>query len=568
MAERRKLVFDAELVGVKFGLLRPEEVDLSEISNAAFVEVVRRTEKPESLWRNVELRLQTMNRGECVHLLRYFPDQPVEEMVLQLSEGLKSSEEFCSMCESHNAKIQPLIVPLYHQLLKEHTWVDSNYLARALLHLSHSPSHLLQSVYQRVLLTAVELCPYALKLLSVATDSPDDAAKAALAHALERSNLDWFTTDDLLALVERFEQLGVSLGRECEKRLIDKLLLLLSSPLSYYSNRASALLRFLQKDRPEDKELTFLPNPPKENSSPLGQILRKASGKELSNFLASAPTFTLVKIMQLVQYRVVEREDILDIIQSRLHSLINPHLSQTEALDCCEVLGRLYTLNRIPRATVEKLAGAVQANPSWVTADTVVALAHQFSYATFNHAINKTICELIKESQAREVVSATAPDKGYYYQQGEMYHLPGNTVLNGLDPTQVAVLLISLLRGRGLDLKAQEIIKQYIKCLLPSFASLSVKHRSSLLLSASYRENFNVSLWNDLVRAVHAQEDCKFDTPTTLRSLAVYHTAATNVRNLLRNIPLSSEQPLELVLNGERLQDYSAATNPRRIRFS
>lgn len=568
MTERKRLVFDAEYVGVKFGLLHPNEVDLGKISHAAFIEVLHKTEKPELLWRSAEKRLNTMKRGECVHLLRYFPKSPVKERVLKLSEGLKNSEEFCSLCASHNETIQPLIVPLYQRLLKERPRVDSNFLARALPHLSsYSHTDIQDNLHLRVLMTAAELCPQALRLLADATERPDNAAKAVLAQALENSNLDWFTPDDLFALVERFEQLGVTISRECEGRLVGQLLRLLSSPLSSYSSRASALLHSLQKDALKE-ELTFLPNPPKENSSPLVQTLQNVSVKELSTLVASAPILVLVEMMQLVQYRMVEREGLLDSIQSRLHSLISPQMSPTEALHCCEVLGRLSTLNRVPQATVEKLAGVVQANPEWVTASTVVGLAHQFSYATFNHAINKTICQLIKENQRPEAITVTAPSKGYYYKQANLYHVPSNLVLNNLYPHQVAVLLISLQKGRMLDPMAQEIVHQYIKCLLPSFASLSVKHRSNLVLCASYRENFSVSLWNELVRAVRTQEHCKFDTPATLRSLAVYHSAATNVRNLLRNIPLVCEQPLELIVNGEQLQDYSAATNPRRVRFS
>lgn len=565
----RNLAFDAEYVGVKFGMLHSEEVNLKEISHAAFIEVLHKAEKPKLLWSGALSRLDTMKRGECVHLLHYFPDKLVEDKVIELSEGLQNSEEFCSLSKSPSEAIRPLIDPLYQQLLRDHQRVDNNYLIRALTHLkADSQAAIRENIQQRALSAVEDLCPHTLRLLTDAIEEPDNGVKATIARAVEMSDLHWFVPEDLLALAERLELLGVTLSEQCRKTLIARLIRFLSSPLIFHSNRAAALLQSLQKDSVDDAELTFLPNPPKEDTSPLVNLLREASFADLSKLLATAKSTDLVKIVQLVQYRVVLKEGLLDGIQNRLHALINPELSKQEVMDCCEILGRLYTLNRVSNATVEKLARVVQANPSWVTAETVVALAHQFSYATFNHAINRTICELIKSEHAREETSTTAPKVRYYYKKGKMYHMPQNAVLNGIIPSQVAILIISLQRGRMLDPKAHEIIHQYIKCLLPSFSMLSVKHRSSLLLCASYRENFSVGLWNELVKAVTAHEDCKFDTHTTLRSLAVYHTAATNVRNLLRNIPLACEQPLELVLNGKRLQDYSASKNPRIAKFS
>ena len=567
LSSKEFLTFDSDYAGIKLAIYRPEDVNAWVISNPAFLEFLSRFHNAKFLKQSAIQRVPTMTLGECVRLLHHYPEKSIEDFILTKPESLSNTLEFSALCSLQNTRLNALIPKLYKKLIEERESLDCNYLLRAGRFLQKY-EEVKEDIVTFAVKNAEMLSPEAMNLLCNDLKKPGKYAKERVKNAVECNEISWFATEDLLGVVEWIVRHRISISPEFKSRLITDLIPHLSSPLQSINTKSAFLLHSLKHDESEDIEPSLLPHQPRNDTSPLATFLRTASESELSEWLQTASSEELVRVVRMVQYKAVEKEGILHGVERRLGMVMTEDMDIKDGLKYCEILSRLIAMNRNPRGLVEKLARIVQKKTDWIDNNTVVAFAHLFSYASFNHAITNMICELLQATHSPAKTSDTLPKDTYYYQSDSQYHIPQNQILNTLPPTQVAILIICLQRSRKLDSKAQEIIHQYIKCLLPCFDQLIVKHRSSLLLGTSYRENFDVSLWNELVQAVHKYEDCKFDTPLTRRSLTVYYTAATNVRNLLRNIPLNRLQPSELVLNGEKLADFSPKNNPRIARFS
>ena len=579
---RKALTFDADCFAVKYTQLPISEVPLPSSSSPTLFEIALKSQDKSVLQQEVVSRLPALSTGELSLFLWLFPDLPaITRQFLALQTPLSSSEQFYYLSQAYRHMTVPGLTPsllstVYHQFESARGEIDTNFLAHSLQYFDVAYDREVRlRVFSKVANEVQGLSPKAMAsfVRAVADTVGVMGLKMVLGELVEEwiMKVDLEGVDDgtMVDIVEGVKDAGIRMREEVRKCLSDTLISRLpSAPLPVKSR----LLHLLSTSHLA----------PASYLSPLLATLRHDSARRPSAYipaltafiisnnyshsdlLAAIPEATLSElatVAQAMQTYAISTPELQSAIGTRLLTLLTPATSLDSALTHCEILGKVSAEERTLKAASNKLASIVLQHPEWVTERHLVAFAHQFSYVSFHSGINDLVIDFIKKRQQAEVVSdRMSADVHLFYCEGGKFHQPQNSFLNNKSRTQVAVLLISLLRGRKLDLDMQEIVRQYVKALITHWPLLTVKHRSSLVLGASLRENFDVQLWNALARTVNRLECQDFRSGEAMKSLAVYKTAANNVRNLLRNVHGLKEWPVEICLGGEVLEKYTKQT--------